>query len=103
MQTWFVEHLWITFFIIYAGLAFIYNKVFKVRRLPILKEAIIYLLLGVGAFILLLFQVDLELPIVISLGAAISLMVIVRIRYYFIDRSKRASSSTEKTSQAEKS
>jgi hypothetical protein len=104
MQTWFADHLWITFILIYAALTFIYNKVFKVRRLPILKEAIIYVLLGVGAFILLLFQVDLELPIIISLGAAISLMLIVRVRYFFLERARRrASSSSEKASQAEKS
>jgi hypothetical protein len=80
MLAWFQAHLWTTFIIIYIALAFIYNKVFRVRKLPLLKEAIVYLMLGVGAFILLLFQVDLGLPIVISLGAAIGLMVIVRIR-----------------------
>lgn len=86
MQQWFAEHLWITYALIYVFLIFIYNKVFRVRKLPILKDLIIYLTIGAGAFILLLFQVDLGLPIVLSLVAAIALMLIVRIRYLIAEK-----------------
>lgn len=83
---WFASHPWITFIIIYVLLTYVYNKVFRVRKLPILKELIVYLGIAVGAFILLLFQVDLRLPIVYSIGVAVSLMLIVRIRYWITDR-----------------
>jgi hypothetical protein len=85
MTEWFREHPYITFLLIYAMITYVYNKVFKVRRLPILKEAIIYLLLGVGALMLLFFQLA-TLPIVPCLAVAIGLMLMVRIRYFFQDR-----------------
>ncbi len=83
LSHWLAVHPWITFILIYVFLVYIYNKVFRVRKLPILKDLIIYLLIGVGASILLLFQIGADLPIVLSLTVAISLMVIVRIRYFF--------------------
>ena len=86
MAEWLREHPWLTFFIIYACLAYVYVKVFRQRRLPILKELVIYLLIGVGALILLLFQLDLGLPIVSCLLFAIGLMLVVRIRSMFVKR-----------------
>jgi hypothetical protein len=62
--------------------------VFKTRRLPILKEAIVYLLLAAGAFMLLLFQLG-ALPIIPSLAVAVALMLMVRIRYFFQERTNR--------------
>lgn len=85
---WLTEHYVVTYFIIYIFMAYVYNKVFKVRKLPILKELIIYLIIGVGALILLFFQHDLQLPIVYSLTVAILLMFMVRIRYYLEKRNK---------------
>lgn len=90
MTDWLAEHVLTTFVLIYVCLAFVYVKVFKVRKLPILKELIIYLLIGVGAFLLLVFQVDLQLPIVPSMLAAVSLMLIVRIRAYFVGRTGKS-------------
>jgi 4-hydroxybenzoate polyprenyltransferase len=86
---WLTEHYVVTYFIIYIFMAYVYTKVFKVRRLPILKELIIYLMIGVGALILLFFQHDLQLPIVYCLTVAISLMLIVRIRYFFENRNQK--------------
>lgn len=86
MTEWFRDHPLITFVLLYAGLLFVYNKVFKMRRLPILKELIIYLLIGVGALILWLFQLDLQMPIVQCMAAALALMLIVRIRMAFTNR-----------------
>jgi 4-hydroxybenzoate polyprenyltransferase len=86
---WLTEHYIVTYLIIYVFMAYVYTKVFKVRRLPILKELIIYLMIGVGALILLFFQHDLQLPIVYCLTVAISLMLIVRIRYFFENRKQQ--------------
>jgi hypothetical protein len=57
------------------------------RKLPLLKDLIVYLLLGVGSFLLLIFQLDAELPIIPSLAIAVLLMLIVRIRYWITERS----------------
>jgi 4-hydroxybenzoate polyprenyltransferase len=86
---WLTQHYVVTYLIIYIFITYVYNKVFKVRKLPILKELIIYLLLGVGALILLFFQHDLQLPIVYSLTVAIILMFLVRIRYFIESRSQK--------------
>lgn len=88
MTDWFRAHPFLTFIIIYVLMTYVYNKVFKMRRLPILKEAVIYILLGVGAFMLMLFQMA-ALPIVASLAVAVSMMLIVRIRYFFQERAQR--------------
>ncbi len=72
MTAWLSEHPSIAFVAIYVCLAYIYNKVFRVRKLPVLKAAIVYLLLGVGALILLFFQlVPPQIPIVPSMLVAI--------------------------------
>lgn len=49
---WLTVHYVVTYLIIYVFMAYVYTKVFKVRKLPILKELIIYLMIGVGALIL---------------------------------------------------
>ncbi|MDF2721686.1 MAG: hypothetical protein K0Q59_1361 [Paenibacillus sp.] len=89
MQQWLEQHPLITYILIYVFLVYIYNKVFRMRKLPLLKDAVIYLTMAVGAGILWLFQLDLQLPIVISLGVAVALMLTVRIRYWTIAREKR--------------
>ncbi|MEX1030530.1 MAG: YlaH-like family protein [Paenibacillaceae bacterium] len=78
LNDWFIDHLWITYCIIFVFTAYVYNKVFRVRKLPILKELILYLIIGAGSFMLLLFQVDAELPIVLSLVVAIVMMLLYR-------------------------
>jgi hypothetical protein len=82
ITAWLVDHRWLTFMIIYAFLIYVYNKVFRVRKLPILKDLIVYLMIGIGAFLLLVFQVDLQLPIVPCLALAVLMMLMVRIRYF---------------------
>lgn len=83
LNDWFVDHLWITYFIIFVFTAYVYNKVFRVRKLPILKEIILYLIIGAGSFMLLLFQVDARLPIVPSLFVAIVMMLMYRGRVIY--------------------
>ncbi|MCR8634996.1 MULTISPECIES: YlaH-like family protein [Paenibacillus] len=88
MTEWFRAHPYIAYLIIFVLITYVYNKVFKMRKLPILKEAVVYLLLGVGAFMLLLFQLG-ALPIIPSLAVAVALMLMVRIRYFFQERTNR--------------
>lgn len=81
MQDWLANHLWFTFIAIFIMLAYVYNKVFRTRKLPLLKNLIVYVLIAVGALLLMFFQL-MGLPIVLCLGVAILLMVIVRIRLF---------------------
>jgi len=87
---WFAAHPIISFLIIYGFLVYIFNKVFRVRKLPILKDLIIYLMIAVAAFVLLVFQID-KLPIIPCLTVAVALMLMVRIRYFVEARQKRKS------------
>ncbi|MCI3919722.1 YlaH-like family protein [Paenibacillus sp. TRM 82003] len=91
MKEWLFEHVWITYALIYVLVTYVFNKVFRVRKLPLLKEALIYLSLGAGSFLLLLFQMF-GLPIVASLLVAVGLMLTVRVRYYVEGRAKRKAS-----------
>ncbi|GIP39648.1 hypothetical protein J31TS4_29280 [Paenibacillus sp. J31TS4] len=88
---WLSAHPIVTLVLIYVFLVYIYNKVFKVRRLPILKEILIYFLILIGAFLLTTFQVFMQLPIVPSLSIAVLLMLMVRIRYFVEARQSRKS------------
>ncbi|ANE47342.1 hypothetical protein SY83_14900 [Paenibacillus swuensis] len=89
MNEWLLAHPWIAFGLIYIGLVFIYNKVFRVRKLPLLKDLIIYILIAFGAGMLLIFQLDAGLPIIPCLAVAIGLMLMVKIRYFVEARQKR--------------
>lgn len=91
MSQWFVDNPWIAYALIYVLVVFVYNKVFRVRKLPILKEILIYLIIAAGAFILLLFQLDARLPIIQCLAVAVLLMLMVRIRYMVEKRTGNSS------------
>ncbi|MNY45911.1 hypothetical protein D3C86_1810490 [compost metagenome] len=71
-------------------MSYVYNKVFRTRKLPVLKTAIIYVLLAIGSVMLLVFQI-VGLPIVLCLAVAISLMLMVRIRYFVEKRTGKRS------------
>lgn len=86
MQAWLTEHYVITYLLIVAGMAFVYNKVFRPRKLPLLKDVLVYFLIAVGSVILWIFQIDASLPIVESLLAAILLMALYRARKWILDR-----------------
>lgn len=94
MTEWLREHPFITFVLLYISLAFVYVKVFREKRLPVLKELVIFLLIGVGAFILWLFQLDLRMPVMQCMIAALSLMLVVRIRMYALERSASRKSTS---------
>ncbi|MGZ9585042.1 YlaH-like family protein [Paenibacillus marinisediminis] len=88
MQQWLADHPLISYVLIFAMVSFVFNKVFRTQKLPILKDVIIYLMIALGSFMLLVFQID-KLPIVQSLGVAIALMFMVRIRYFIEGRRKK--------------
>jgi hypothetical protein len=90
MNQWFGDHIILTYILIFILLSFVYNKVFRTRKLPILKALIVYLLMGVGSVLLLFFQIA-GLPIILCLGVAVLMMLILRIRYFIEKRSRRSS------------
>lgn len=81
MNEWLAAHLWVTYLLIFVLISFIYVKVFRTRKLPLLKSLIVYVLIAIGSVVLLIFQVDAGLPIVPSLSVAVLLMAIVKARY----------------------
>lgn len=80
---------WLIWMTIFIFLIFIYNKVFRVQKLTIIKKLIVYIIVAIGAFVLLIFEVDAGLPIVLSLSVAVLLMLIVFIRYFFVERKSK--------------
>jgi CDP-diglyceride synthetase len=85
----FMREHWLTYLIILVCVIIVYNRVFRPRKLPLLKDAIVYLLMAAGSFLLLIFEVDAGLPIVFCLLVAVALLVVVRVRYWIIDRKKK--------------
>ncbi|MDR6880134.1 putative ferric reductase [Bacillus sp. 3255] len=86
LNEWFGNHIYMTYLMIFVFMSYVYNKVFRTRKLPILKTAVVYVLMAIGSVMLLVFQVA-GLPIVLCLAVAISLMFLVRIRYFIEKRS----------------
>ena len=96
MQQWLSDHRLISYLLILAGTIYIFNKVFRPlqRRLPILKEAIVYLLMAFGSGILLIFQI-VELPIIPCMAVAILMMMLLRIRQFNERRMARRAARME--------
>lgn len=95
MQAWLAQHPVISYVLIFLLVVFVYNKVFRAQqKLPLWKEIILYLLMALGSFMLLIFQID-KLPIIQCLLVAVILMLMVRIRYFVEGRrSKRDKSDS---------
>lgn len=89
MNGWLAEHPFLAWIIIFVLMTYIYNRVFRMRKLPLLKDAIVYLGIGVGALLLLFFQVKVGLPIVLCMLMAVGLMLLVKVRYWNEARQKR--------------
>ncbi|MBP1999195.1 putative membrane protein YfcA [Paenibacillus shirakamiensis] len=89
MQNWFAHHPWIAYIFIFVLVTYVYNKVFRAQqKLPLWKELILYVLMAMGSFLLLIFQID-KLPIIQCLLVAVGLMLMVRIRYFVEARQKK--------------
>lgn len=95
MQAWLTEHYAVTYLLIVAGMAFVYNKVFRPRKLPLLKDVVIYVLIALGSVILWIFQIDASLPIVQSLLVAIVLMGLYGVRKRFADRRAKSGETAD--------
>ncbi|CAM4447909.1 YlaH-like family protein [Paenibacillus phoenicis] len=101
MQAWFASHPIISYVLIFVLIIYVYNKVFRAQqKLPLFKEIILYLLMALGSFLLLIFQID-KLPIIQCLLVAVVLMLMVRIRYFVEGRrnkeNKTGSPSSDKS------
>jgi hypothetical protein len=90
LNEWFGNHVIVTYILIFLFLSYVYNKVFRTRKLPVSKTLILYLLLAIGSVMLLFFQIA-GLPIILCLAVAMLLMVILRIRYFMENRTGRKS------------
>ncbi|HEX7056966.1 MAG TPA: YlaH-like family protein [Bacilli bacterium] len=93
LNAWLLYHPWVTYILIFVCLVYIYNKVFRVRKLPLLKEFIVYALLALGSFMLLIFST--KLPVVYSLLSIIAAMLLLRVRNFFTNRANRTKSKQE--------
>ncbi len=94
IQEWLAEHLLFTYLIIFAMIAFVYNTVFRVRRLPVLKNLIVHIVIAIGSMLLWFFQLA-QLPIVQSLSVAIVLMAVYRIRVFYLAKTSKSKRSDE--------
>lgn len=92
MQQWLSFHPFISYTLIYTLIIYIFNKVFRTQKLPLGKEVAIYLVMALGAFILLIFQID-KLPILPCLFVTIAIMFLVRIRYFMEGYCKKVKDS----------
>lgn len=93
MNEWLTEHLGLTYLAIVLCISFVYHKVFRVRKLPILKEMIVYIMILLGSVLLLIFQIDANLPILQSLLIAIIMMGIYRLRVFFLSKARKSHES----------
>lgn len=97
MQEWFAAHPLVSYIVIFVLITYVYNKVFRVKqKLPLLKEILLYILMALGSAILLVFQID-KLPIIQCLLVAVTLMLMVRIRYFVEDRQKKKAQAEPKS------
>jgi D-alanyl-lipoteichoic acid acyltransferase DltB (MBOAT superfamily) len=85
MQHWFQDHPLITYLLILAFAIYIFNAVFRPGRLPILKEALVYLAMAAGCYILLILQIMI-LPIVQCMSVAVFMMLLLRLRQLYDKR-----------------
>lgn len=82
MQSWFHSHPILTYFIILALTIYIFNAVFRVGRLPILKEILVHLVMALGSFVLFVLQFD-KLPIIQCMSVAVFMMALLRGRQLY--------------------
>lgn len=83
MQQWLADHPLVSYLLIVGFTIYIFNSVFRpVRRLPILKEIVVYISILLGSLVLLVLQID-KLPIIQCMAVAVVLMLIVRLRQLY--------------------
>lgn len=82
MQHWFSEHLIISYLLIFFFTLYIFNAVFRMGRLPILKEVIVHIVMAIGCLVLLVLQHD-KLPIIQCMAVAVVMMMMLRGRQMY--------------------
>ncbi|GIO13345.1 hypothetical protein J19TS2_29000 [Cohnella xylanilytica] len=85
MQAWFHDHPVISYLLILAFTIYIFNAVFRMGRLPILKEVIVHVIMAIGCLVLLLLQLD-KLPIIQCMAVAVVMMLMLRARQLYDKR-----------------
>ena len=93
MQNWFHTHPVIAYIVILCFTIYIFNAVFRVQRLPILKEILVHLIMAIGAFVMLVLQID-KLPIIQCMSVAVAMMLMLRGRQLY-DRWKGRGGSSD--------
>ncbi|GIP42007.1 hypothetical protein J45TS6_04660 [Paenibacillus sp. J45TS6] len=97
MQAWLASHPIISYVVIFVLITYVYNKVFRPQqKLSLPKEILLYIFMAIGAFMLLIFQID-KLPIIQCLLVAVGLMLLVRIRYFVEGRQKKKTQASGQT------
>jgi hypothetical protein len=91
MQQWFHDHPIISYLLILACTVYIFNAVFRMGRLPILKEIAVHLVMAIGCLVLLLLQLD-KLPIIQCMAVAVGMMALLRMRQFYDKRKNYRSS-----------
>ncbi|WP_256760215.1 YlaH-like family protein [Cohnella sp. WQ 127256] len=85
MQQWFHDHQLISYLLIVACTMYIFNTVFRMGKLPILKEIAVHIVLALGCLILLVLQLD-KLPIIQCMAVAVGMMALLRMRQFYDKR-----------------
>ena len=97
MQAWLASHPIISYVVIFVLITYVYNKVFRPQqKMSLPKEILLYIFMAIGAFMLLIFQID-KLPIIQCLLVAVGLMLLVRIRYFVEGRQKKKTEASGHT------
>ncbi|ALS27328.1 YlaH-like family protein [Paenibacillus cisolokensis] len=95
MQEWLSAHPLVSYLLILGCTIYIFNKVFRAQRLPLLKEVIVYLMMALGSFVLLILQID-KLPIIQCMAVAVAMMLLLRMRQLYDKWKNRRGEDTEK-------
>lgn len=85
MQQWLADHPIFSYVLILACTIYIFNAVFRMGRLPILKEIIVYVIMAIGCLVLLVLQID-KLPIIQCMAVAVVMMLMLRMRQLYDKR-----------------
>jgi len=101
LSQWLADHPWFTYLFIVVCMIYIFNAVFRPRKLPLLKDALVYFLILLGGWLLLFFQAKVGLPIVHGFAVAIALMLTVRIRSWVVRRGRQSDAGSSSAEQRE--
>ncbi|TYP77979.1 YlaH-like family protein [Paenibacillus methanolicus] len=83
MQQWLHDHPVISYILIFCFVVYIFNSVFRAqKRLPILKEILVHVIMAIGSFVLWILQYDL-LPIIQCMAVAVGMMLMLRGRQLY--------------------